>query len=228
MRMKEEGANSLEQSLIRLGGAFALLVAVLPWISALLALPLFLSGFATHTDTRAALLLINANKLSYAAFLIPLTVAGFALLPVILAVSLRFRRASVFLGGLIWGAGAVIFVFATLLFLSLMPLSDRLAAAGSVMEEAAAIGIAEAMRWSAEGAFAVFEVTFGVAVLIFGLAMLREDFPRWLGYLGVGTGIVHLGVAVAEVTPGLEVIFLFDFLFNVWFLGLGVALLRGR
>ncbi len=62
-------------------------------------MPLFRKG------SRAALLLINAHKLSYAAFLIPFIVAGFALLPVILAVSLRFRRASVFLGGLIWGAG---------------------------------------------------------------------------------------------------------------------------
>ncbi len=146
----------------------------------------------------------------------------------ILAVSLRFRRPSVFLGGLIWGAGVLMIVFATLLSLSLIPLSDRLVAAGSVLEEAAVIGSAEALRWSAQGAFAVFEVTFGVAVLIFGLAMLKEDFPRWLGYLGLGTGIVHLGVAVAEVVPGLDFIFLLDLLFNVWFLGLGVALLRGR
>ena len=228
MRMKEEGANSLEQSLIRLGGASALIVAVLPWIAILLALPLFFSRFSLLMDTRAALLLINANKLSYAALLIPFIVAGFALLPVILAVSLRFRRASVFLGGLIWGAGILMIMFATLLSLSLIPLSDRLVAAGSALEEAAVINTAEAMRWSAQAAFAVFEVTFGIAVLIFGLAMLKEDFPAWLGYLGLGTGIVHLGVAVAEVVPGLDLIFLFDLLFNVWFVGLGVAFLRGR
>ncbi len=229
MRLGEEGPNSLEQSLIRLGGAFALLVAVLPWIALLLGLPLFLSGYTGFLmDIRTALLIINANKLSYAAFLIPFIVAGFAILPVILAVSLRFRKPSVFLGGLIWGAGVLMIVFATLLSLSLIPLSDHLVAAGSVAEEAAVIGTAEALRWSAQGAFAVFEVTFGVAVLIFGWAMLRNGFPRWLGYLGVGTGIVHLGVAVSEVVPGLEFILFFDLVFNVWFLGLGVALLRGR
>ncbi len=228
MRLGEKGPNSIEQSLIRLGGAFALLVAVLPWIAILLALPLALSGYTVLMDMREALLLINSHKPSYAALLIPFIVAGFALLPVILAVSLRFRKPSVFLGGLIWGAGVLMIVFATLLSLSLLPLSDRLVAAGSVAEEAAVIGTAEALRWSAQGAFAVFEVTFGIAVLIFGLAMLKEDFPRWLGYLGLGTGIVHLGVAVAEVVPGLDFIFLFDLLFNVWFLGLGVALLRGR
>ncbi len=228
MRLGEKGPNSIEQSLIRLGGLFALLVAVLPWIAILLALPLALSGYTVLMDMREALLLINSHKPSYAALLIPFIVAGFALLPVILAVSLRFRKPSVFLGGLIWGAGVLTIVFATLLSLSLIPLSDRLVAAGSVAEEAAVIGTAEALRWSAQGAFAVFEVTFGVAVLIFGLAMLKEDFPRWLGYLGLGTGIVHLGAAVAEVVPGLDFIFLFDLLFNVWFLGLGVALLRGR
>ena len=228
MRLREEGPNSLEQSLIKLGGAFAILVAVLPWIAILLALPLALSGYAVLMDIREALLLINSHKLSYAALLVPFIVAGFALLPVILAVSLRFRRASVFLGGLIWGAGVLMIVFATLLSLSLLPLSDRLVAAGSVAEEAAIVGTAEALRWSAQGAFAVFEVTFGVAVLILGWAMLKGDFPRWLGYLGLGTGIVHLAVAVAEVVPGLDFIFLFDLLFNVWFLGLGVALLRGR
>ena len=226
--MGEKGPNSIEQSLIRLGGLFALLVAVLPWIAILLALPLALSGYTVLMDIREALLLINSHKLSYVALLIPFIVAGFALLPVILAVSLRFRKPSVFLGGLIWGAGVIMIVFAALLSLSLLPLSDRLVAAGSGAEEAAIIGTAEAVRWSAQGAFAVFEVTFGVAVLIFGWAMLKGDFPRWLGYLGLGTGIVHLTVAVAEVVPGLNFIFLFDLLFNVWFLGLGWALLRGR
>lgn len=132
------------------------------------------------------------------------------------------------LGALFWGAGTFMIELGMLLSLSLLPLSDRLMAAGSVVEEAAIISVAEAMRWIAQGAFGVFEATFGVAVIIFGLAMLRDSFPRWLGYFGVGTGIVHLAVAVAEVVPGLEFIFIFDLLFNVWFLGLGVALLRGR
>ncbi len=106
-------------------------------------------------------------------------------------------------------------VFATPLSLSLLPLSDRLVAAGSVPEEGAVINTAEVLHWSAQGAFAVFEVTFGVAVLIFGSAIFKKDFPRWLEYLGLGTGIVHLAVAVAEVVPGLDFIFLLDLLFNV-------------
>ncbi|MFQ5803393.1 MAG: DUF4386 family protein [Candidatus Methylomirabilales bacterium] len=229
MRIGEEDPGSLDQSLIRFGGASALLVAVLPWSAALLALPLLLSGYTVLMDTREALLLINSHKLSYAAFLLPFIVAGFAILPVILAVALRFRRASVVLGSVVWGAGVVMIVFATLLSLSLLPLSDHLRAAESVAEQNAIVGTAEAIRWSAQGAFSIFELTFGVAVLIFGWAMLKEvGFPVWLGYLGLGTGIVHLGVAVAEVIPGLDLIFLLDLVFNVWFVGLGAALLRGR
>ena len=228
MGMTEESGYSLERAIIRLGGAFALLVAVLPWLAFLFGLPLFLSGYTVLGDMRELLFLVNSNKLSYAAFLIPFIVAALAILPVILAVFLRFRRTSVVLGALFWGAGTFMIELGMLLSLSLLPLSDRLIAAGSAVEEAAVISVAEAMRWTAQGAFGVFEATFGIAVIIFGLAMLRDAFPRWLGYLGVGTGIVHLGVAVAEVVPGFEFIFIFDLLFNVWFLGLGVALLHGK
>ncbi|MFQ6012183.1 MAG: hypothetical protein ACE5LS_00845 [Thermoplasmata archaeon] len=228
MKTEERGPDSFERSLIRLGGASALLVAVLPWIAILLALPLIPSGFSLLMDPRDLLLLVHANKLSFAAFLVPFLVAGFAILPLLLAIFLRFKKAPVVLGALLWGAGTFLIEVGVLLYMGLLPLSDRLVAAGSTIEETAVVATAEAIRWSAQSAFAAFEVSFGIAVLLFGWAMLKSGFPRWLGYLGLGTGIVHLGVAVAEVVPGLDFILLFDLVFNVWFLGVGVALLRGR
>ncbi|MFQ5871507.1 MAG: hypothetical protein ACE5IB_05060 [Candidatus Geothermarchaeales archaeon] len=136
MGTTEQGADPLERSIIRLGGAFALLVAVLPWIATLFGLPLILSGFSLLMDVKEFLLLINSNKLSFIAFLIHFIVAGFAILPVILAIFLRFRRTSVLLGALLWGAGTFMIELGMLLYLSLLPLSDRLVAAGSVMGEA--------------------------------------------------------------------------------------------
>ena len=83
MGMTKDSGYSLERAVIRLGGAFALLVAVLPWTAFLFGLPLFLSGYTVFGDIRESLLLINSNKLSYAAFLIPFIVAALAILPVI-------------------------------------------------------------------------------------------------------------------------------------------------
>jgi len=45
--MTKEGGYSLERAIIRLGSAFAILLAVLPWIALLFGLPLSLSGVNT-------------------------------------------------------------------------------------------------------------------------------------------------------------------------------------
>jgi len=105
---------------------------------------------------------------------------------------------------------------------------------------AAATGEAQARAF--EGAFAVRQVEiglasfvsslFGLTVCSFGISILADRrFPRWLGYLGLVSGIGSLAAGVAQAHTGFAPVAMTlsmtasTFLL-VWVLGVGIVMWR--
>jgi hypothetical protein len=65
---------------------------------------------------------------------------------------------------------------------------------GGAAEKTAALVVMQSVsEWTNTGAYVVGGLTVGAGALFFGLAMLNSRwFPRWLGWLGVATGVLHL------------------------------------
>ncbi|WP_457950344.1 DUF4386 family protein [Pseudarthrobacter sp. alpha12b] len=111
--------------------------------------------------------------------------------------------------------------------LNLIYLSDRFAAAGSDEERRAYATAAEAII-AENNTPAIVGALSAFGILLMGLAMLKGStalFPRYLGWLGVGTGA--LGV-VSEVLRHAVPEFYWGYgvLLWVWFITTGIALIR--
>jgi Domain of unknown function (DUF4386) len=67
-------------------------------------------------------------------------------------------------------------------------------------EKAAALRVAESIRWIEIGVNSLFRILAGMTFLLFGLAIARSRiYPRWLGWVGVAAGLAWFlsGLAVA-------------------------------
>jgi len=75
-------------------------------------------------------------------------------------------------------------------------------AAAPAAEKTAAFAAAKALRWTEYGFQSYSNILLGLAVALYGLALARGTrYPRWLGWLAIGSGaawITH-GVMVAYV-----------------------------
>lgn len=111
--------------------------------------------------------------------------------------------------------------------LNLVYLSDRFTAAGSDEERRAYATAAEAII-AENNTPAIVGALSALGILLMGLAMLNGSaaiFPRYLGWLGAGTGA--LGV-VSEVLrhAAPEFYWGYGILLWVWFIATGIALIR--
>ncbi|MCJ7736837.1 MAG: hypothetical protein MUQ10_05910, partial [Anaerolineae bacterium] len=78
-----------------------------------------------------------------------------------------------------------------------------------------------------EGLGGSTELLGGIWVLLISWAALRGgELPRVLNYLGVAVGVA----GIVSTIPALAVLFIYIFALGqiVWFIWLGIAMLRGR
>ncbi|MDQ0664095.1 hypothetical protein QFZ35_002593 [Arthrobacter ulcerisalmonis] len=111
--------------------------------------------------------------------------------------------------------------------LNLIYLSDRFMAAGSDEERKAYATAAEAII-AENNTPAIAGALSALGILLMGLAMIRGSttlFPRYLGWLGVGTGALG---TVSEVLRHAfpEFYWGYGILLWVWFIAAGIALIR--
>ena len=63
------------------------------------------------------------------------------------------------------------------------------------------VAAAEGLIAQNSGFNPIYEGFLGVGVLIFSLVMVRGVFPRWVGYLGVVTGIAAITALARRAEP---------------------------
>ncbi len=105
---------------------------------------------------------------------------------------------------------------------ALLRLSASYAAASGV-ERTAIVVASEAI----DGLESVFSTAgfllVGASFLFLGLAMLKGDFSRWIGWTGIVAGIL----SIAGLVPSLLVLFLLaNILYIVWYIGIGTKFSR--
>jgi len=72
-------------------------------------------------------------------------------------------------------------------------------------EKAVRFANAETVRWTEWAVNSYFRVLFGTTVLLFGVALARTAIlPRWLGWVGVLTGLLSMAVGVTVGYEGFE------------------------
>ncbi len=88
-------------------------------------------------------------------------------------------------------------------------------------ERAAILAVADGVFLAGNVAFGLFEVLIGAAIIIFSLAMLQGRFPRWLGWLGLATGVLYRSSVLSPIILSLSGI-----AFVVWIIIVEVQLIQ--
>lgn len=157
-------------------------------------------------------------------------VAWILMFPALLAVHGATKNKSAGRAALAVGMAALgipFFIFAVFQSFALMQLSDGFGSAGEVGQatRATAYGYAQELSLTSERVFWLFFAWS--AALWFGL-MRNTVFPRWLAWVGLAAAVVGvismvggLVVATLEMISPLGLLLLV-----VWFIGLGISLLR--
>lgn len=128
------------------------------------------------------------------------------------------------LGAIVASTMQILFAAYYPVLLGLVYLGDQYAAAPA-SGRAVFVTAAEALI-AQNGAFnPLYESVFAVGVLIVSLVMLKGVFPKWLGYLGIATcAACFVGLAL---WPVVGVAYFWWWLpFSVWFIAIGVKLIR--
>jgi hypothetical protein len=103
-------------------------------------------------------------------------------------------------------------------------------ATGGPAEKAAALVVMQSVNeWMTTASYVAGSIMIGVAVLLFGLAMLNSRlFPRWLGWMGVvGGGLALLGGLFLPFLQAVAILLLVGaLLVFAWILISGISLLR--
>jgi len=214
--------------LIKVGGYFALIVAVMQIIGNGLHPPIPL-------DTREALTLIGGTSF-WTAIHVVITISYFMFIPFIIGASAAFKdRKSplVRVGIVLVIVGATIGAVQISTHLTLFKyLADRYVATSDPSIQQIIIFTFEGF-WPWNVALEVAHlIAIFVAAFMFGIAILREDvFPRWLGNLGLAAGGVStagilIGKIVLSSRTG-DVVFGAGLLpLVIWIIAIGVLLLR--
>ena len=210
------------QGVYRAGGISAIISGIL---GALL-IVLFLLVGRIPVEGGALLVAIGSNSLVFRATFGLMLVFQLVILPVIpgLYFSLRgVARTHALFGGFLSGIGAILGIAFASIFYSTLSLSDTFASSFGAERPALAATAQFALSLS-ETIFVVSYALVAIGLfLIFGLAMLRGGFAKWMGWLGILTGIVIL----LSIIPPLRILFFIaTALMAVWFLGVGAKLYK--
>ncbi len=210
------------QGVYRAGGISAIISGIL---GALL-IVLFLLVGRIPVEGGALLEAIGSNSLVFRATFGLMLVFQMVILPVIpgLYFSLRgVARTHALFGGFISGIGAILGIAFASIFYSTLRLSDTFASSFGAERPA----LAAAAQFALSLSDTLFVVSYALVAiglfLIFGIAMLRGGFAKWMGWLGILTGIVIL----LSIIPPLNILFFIaTALMAVWFLGVGAKLYK--
>ena len=221
----------------RIGGWSAILYGIAMLVAFALFVPIFTAmpaeamEPANYTARLAAIdSLAPAQRSAFALGFALETVAVVLMFPVFLALHGEAKKKSEARAALALGMAALgipFFMLGRSSGFSLLQGSDGFRAAGEVVQAARAAAYANAEQLSLH-LERVFYLFFGwSAVLWFGLTR-ASLFARWVPWVGLGAGLVGVIAAVGGVVvPTLEFLTLLaDILLIVWFVGLGVSLLR--
>jgi len=158
------------------------------------------------------------------------TIAGLLIFPALLAVYTETKNEYGARGTLALGMatlGIPFFMLSHFSGFSLVQMSASFGSASEVVQAARAstYGYAERLSTIYEPVFWLFFASS--AILWFGL-MRGRLFPRWQAWVGLGAGLLGvIGTVGGVVVPGLEYLSPLALLvLVVWFIGLGVSLLR--
>jgi hypothetical protein len=106
----------------------------------------------------------------------------------------------------------------------LVDLADRYANAASPGQRTGLAAVAEGFL-AENNTPSIVGVLTTVGILLISLVMTRGVFPRWVAYLGIGTGAV--GVVSEALRPMLGAAYsIYGIALLAWFLAVGTALLR--
>lgn len=194
-----------------------------------------------HGDTPAAhaeaALDFVASRPTYAAVHLFAVLAAFVALVGLVSLSHSLTRPSAWLLG---RAGLASFAVGLAVFtidstsegLALPELAEE-ASRAAPGERAELIGVAHAVAAAAHGPSLVgMALLFGVPLALFGLAIARDGYPRWLGWSGAATGGVTLIAAAAlflspTLFPGALLYGgLASVIAQLWLLATGIVMLR--
>lgn len=126
--------------------------------------------------------------------------------------------------------GAVLFITEVLLLLGISQGIAPIYASATGAEQSAIEGTSQALLLFRSRMLLVGGVLWSLATISFARGMLHSsEFSGWIGYWGYATGIVGIiGGFFPLFTPLLLVRSLGQFLFILWILFAGIALLRSR
>ncbi len=150
-------------------------------------------------------------------FLIPLFPA--------LYLALRGVQQSYALLGAVIGVVAIITnLTGSWMFYSLLTLS-KIYIAASAAEKTAIVAASQAVNAMVNVSITVGFMLIGVAIIISSLAMLRGVFSKWVGWLGVVTGILF--VLAGLLLPLVSIVFILPIVpVIIWLIGVGAKLYR--
>jgi len=216
-------AKSLDyHGVYRIGGISAIISGIL---GALLIALFFILG-RIPSEGGAMLEAIGSNSLVFRATFGLMLVFQLVILPIIpgLYFSLRgVARTHAMFGGFISGIGAILGIVLASIMYSMLSLSEAFASSFGAERPALAAAAQVAISFSNT----LFVVSYALVAiglfLIFGVAMLRGGYAKWMGWLGILTGIVIL----LSIIPPLNILFFVaTALMAIWFFGVGAKLYK--
>jgi MFS family permease len=132
----------------------------------------------------------------------------------------------------VWAAvGAIVGITSQVLFMAYYPVLLGLAYLGekyptaSGAEQQSLVAAAEGLVAQNSGFNPVYEALLAVGVIILSLVMLGGVFPRWVGYLGIVTGVAALAAIALHPVLGLSYLFWWVFLI-AWLVAIAWYLAR--
>lgn len=218
-------SDAADGRLARAGGAAALVAAA----TFAFGITMFATTLADYTDPDATpeesvAFLVDHQGALLAWYLGIFIVFGAALVP--LGLALRRRLAA---GTPVLADTAAVFVaiWAVLMFATGMISNIGIESVADLAdtESEAAVALWTSIDTVANGLGGGNEIVGGLWILLVSIAgLLSARLPRWLNIVGVATGVA----GAATVVPGFEAVeMVFGLGSIVWFVGVGVALLRG-
>ncbi|MFQ6010739.1 MAG: DUF4386 family protein [Nitrososphaerales archaeon] len=206
----------------RVGGIFAIISGIL----GLLLLGLFVFVGPLPEEGGVMLESISSNNLLYRATFGFMLVFQLSFLPVIPSLYFSLRgvsRTHALFGGFISGIGAVLGVIWASVIYSLLSLSDTFVLAFGAERPALAAAAQIGLSLTNTLFVLVYAMLAIGLFLVFGAAMLKGVYAKWMGWLGILTGIV---VLVAIIPPLNILFFVATVLMAAWFFGVGAKLLK--
>ena len=173
------------------------------------------------------LLRIDGNRLLFAIVSGSLILTWLFLIPLFPGLYLALRGVAqtyALLGAVIGEVAIITNLTGAWMFHSLLTLS-KIYVAASGAERTAIVAAAQAVDALVNVSLTVGLLLIGVAIMISSLAMLRGVFSKWVGWIGVVTGILF--VLAGLLGPLFSILFVVAILpFVIWLIGVGAKLYR--